>query len=886
MTTHGMTWDEDEGGARDENVWCSFPKNGVVHQATVKVFPWADSGAHAPGKVKLAVVFIEQLFRRAPCDDPKDLNTHRFLEKILGIPEFLDNALDLLIQEGLFKEKDGEGEEQDVVYDKHTDLVRNADALVEQLKDDPIMKIDEDSWDWLEGFNNTPAHQPIAWIADLTLDKLTSTTKDLTVYIDLALAVGPRGTEAIRVDTTSTFYAMVGAGTGGQLIQALTQFYYPAGQVAQVMQPGFLRGRLESFFIETKWPDPYDVTYSDLMQYPFDLPRRAAWKTATRQEWAAIIQERLKQAIVDFLPTLKQVFEDYLDNSSQLVREVQTLGDMLLTGGEGQKLPFWKILEVEAELCKLYGDLVRSEREAHQGTAEILEKLGERVRASRAHGSSSHAHMGLLDEEVRGPKPGQVVRAMADKSYSNLEAKLTEALQKGGTTNAERLTVIKKALTADSVLTKAVFFSAKGQRVTPYLSQSGADFLALLHGERHLGGLYLGLSLAYDEEEGGVPQGLKSFTYDDKETRHTFDFEWDQLDPLNNLILKLRGEEVGTEFQKYDESTLYHDGDMIRHVTELYGRKFECIGYPRSVPIEEGLSFRGFMLKIAKIQKLAVGLGGDEQKGAYAMIDDMMQRAYRAAAAAGKRCVYGPSPADKKLGAWLGSEESVVMELLETLEQMKDVATFRRRMGGMFSKKAPAAALHGFALAGQTKPTAPGGGKQLTPQDKRKAAKAALEAVKKTAGSPGGGGGRQPTKPGAGSPSNKRPNRSVEKGVFVYQDGKHSIGEQSAADHPEMTHISQRRQKASAQAKSLLPPSLEGERRPACDRQAHAPLEERRRLSRPPVTLMAHPCTGQRQRDWCRPCRLLVRHTPPTRREATQSTSMTWRSVSHLKARA
>ena len=489
-----MTWDEDEGGTRDENVWCAFPKNGVVHQATVKVFPWADCGAHTPGKVKLAVIFIEQLFRRAPCDDPKDLNTHRFLEKTLGIPEFLDNALDLLIQEGLFKEKDREGEEQDVVYDKHTDLVRNADALVEQLKDDPIMKIDENSWDWLEGFNNTQADQPIAWIADLTLDKLTTVTKDLTVYIDLALAVGPRGTQAIRADTTSTFYAMVGAGTGGQLIQALKQFYYPSGQATQAMQPGFLRGRLESFFIETKWPDPYDVTYSDLMQYSFDLPRRAAWKTATRQEWAAMIQERLKLAIVDFLPTLKQVFEDYLDNASQLVREVQSLGDLLLAGDEGQKLPFWKILEVEAELSKRYGDLVHSEREANQGTAEILEDLGVKIRAARAHGSSSHGPSGQHDEEVlRGPKPGQVVRAMADKSYSNLEVSLTEVLQKGGTTNAERLTVIKKALTADSVLPKAVFFAAKGQRVTPYLSQSGADFLALLHGERHLGGLYLGL---------------------------------------------------------------------------------------------------------------------------------------------------------------------------------------------------------------------------------------------------------------------------------------------------------------------------------------------------------------------------------------------------------
>ena len=44
-------------------------------------------------------------------------------------------------------------------------------------------------------------------------------------------------------------------------------------------------------------------------------------------------------------------------------------------------------------------------------------------------------------------------------------------------------------------------------------------------------------------------------------------------------------------------------------------------------------------------------MGADEQKGAYALIDDMVKRAYLAAAAACKRCVYGLSPADKKLSA-------------------------------------------------------------------------------------------------------------------------------------------------------------------------------------------------------------------------------------------
>ena len=780
MTTHGITWDEDEGGTRDQFVCCTFPLNGVVHKATVKVLNWTDCGAYAPGRVKIPVVFIEQLFRRAPCDDPNIMKNHRFVEKVLGIPEFLNEALELLIQEGLFKDKDEEGEEQDVVYERHDLLVRKADALVEQLKDDPIMKVDDSSMEWLESFDDRAVDRPIAWIANLTLEKLANPTNDLTVYIDISLTVGPRGTAANRIDTGSTFYAMVGAGEGGQVMQALKQFYYSPAQAAQPMDPSFLLGRVPTFFHDTTWPDPYNVTYTDHMRYPFDLPRRAAWKTATRQEWAAMVQDRLKYAIVDHLPTLHMIFMDYLDNASQLVREVQTLLDLMLTGDEGEKLPFWKIVDIEEELRRLYGDMVRSEREAHLSTAQIMEKLVGRIRASREHAHASHASsVGHTEEEVRGPKPGQIVRAMAEKSYSNLEVGLTEILQKPNTTNAEKLTVIKKALTADTILPKAVFFATKGQRISPYLSQSGSDFLALLHGERHMGGLYLGQSLAFDEEEGGVPHGLRNFRWDEKEVRHTFDFEWEQLSPLNNLILKLRGDEVGTQFRTYDESTLYHDGDMIKHVTDLLGRMFECIGYPRTVPIDAGLSFRDFMLKIGKLQKLSVALSTEEQKNAYARIDDLVKRGFVAAAAAGKRVVYGPSPADKMLHAWLGAEEVVVIETLETVDSAKEIVTWSRRMGGMFTNKAPAAALHGFALAGHPKPAGDKvlKTKHLTGKEKRAAAKAAIDASKQGKGGGGGGGGKQLTKPGAPSPGGKGgTNKSEVKGVHVYVDGKHSLG--------------------------------------------------------------------------------------------------------------
>ena len=49
MTSHGVEWDEDRGGPRNPENLISFPKDGMVHQSTVNVIPWADCGAHKVG---------------------------------------------------------------------------------------------------------------------------------------------------------------------------------------------------------------------------------------------------------------------------------------------------------------------------------------------------------------------------------------------------------------------------------------------------------------------------------------------------------------------------------------------------------------------------------------------------------------------------------------------------------------------------------------------------------------------------------------------------------------------------------------------------------------------------------------------------------------------
>ena len=71
------------------------------------------------------------------------------------------------------------------------------------------------------------------------------------------------------------------------------------------------------------------------------------------------------------------------------------------------------------------------------------------------------------------------------------------------------------------------------------------------------------------------------------------------------------------------------------------------------------------MAGLKRIHTFAVGLTADEQKGAFAMIDDYALRGMQAAADNAKRVILGPSPADRKLGVWLRADEAVVIELLD-----------------------------------------------------------------------------------------------------------------------------------------------------------------------------------------------------------------------------
>ena len=135
-----------------------------------------------------------------------------------------------------------------------------------------------------------------------------------------------------------------------------------------------------------------------------------------------MVQPILAKAIRKSLPTLAKTCMDFLDDAARLVREVQNLGDALLVMDSPPKLPFWKILEVEAILLKDYGDLIDSEVEAGGGSQELLAKVLDKAKLGHAHASKDVA--AASDDLMRGPKPGQLAPSMEGRGERGLEARV------------------------------------------------------------------------------------------------------------------------------------------------------------------------------------------------------------------------------------------------------------------------------------------------------------------------------------------------------------------------------------------------------------------------------------------------------------------------------
>ena len=318
-----MIFEEDLSGVRDQNNFIAFPVDSAFYKSTMKALAWQDCFNNNTGHRMVPGVIVESLFRRAPVADPDSLIIHGIMTKCLDVDGYLVGALDLLVTEGLLEKEDEDGNTEGREFESQDELQAAADKLVLDLQASPELQVDIGSFEWLEGFSNRPQDADVEWFNALTLKDLTSITKDLTVYIDLSLIVGPRSTEDARIDGAGTFRSIVGGPQGGQLGQAIKTYYY-AGQTAQQIPIHFILRRIASFSVDTQWPAVYFQHFPQMMDYAFDLTARAAWKTATRLQWVSLIDKKLPAAIQNHLPVHKLIFEDYIESGSggQLVREV------------------------------------------------------------------------------------------------------------------------------------------------------------------------------------------------------------------------------------------------------------------------------------------------------------------------------------------------------------------------------------------------------------------------------------------------------------------------------------------------------------------------------------------------------------------------------------
>ena len=137
-------------------------------------------------------MFIEKLMRKAPVQDPSTFNTDHFMTKCLDVERYLAPALGLLVEEGLLRQEDEEGDETLVHFADADEMYEAADALVVQLKDAPEMLVRPERLEWLNGYTNNSARAAnIEWFHGLTMDKVLR-EGDLQSYVALGLAVGPR----------------------------------------------------------------------------------------------------------------------------------------------------------------------------------------------------------------------------------------------------------------------------------------------------------------------------------------------------------------------------------------------------------------------------------------------------------------------------------------------------------------------------------------------------------------------------------------------------------------------------------------------------------------------------------------------------------------------
>lgn len=294
------------------------------------------------------------------------------------------------------------------------------------------------------------------------------------------------------------------------------------------------------------------------------------------------------------LPTLGKIFAATLDNTPLLIREITRLGEAALEGDPAQRLAFWRIDEVEKKVTKQCGGLVNEMSKGNKPATEIVSKVIELITPSQPvnpHGERPAVEEGT--EDTAAPKRGQVRRAMGEEAYATLEAKFLPKLMAPGQPDKDPLDLLSHCFNSKSLLPKAVLLHTPGMRISVYTQAS--DFLAFLADERHHMAHYIGQCAAYDEDLEKVHEDLTTFVLPEQQYELLRTFKWEQLDPLNHLVLAMGAEETGTIAAAHSQSKAYHFGDTLTKITRSMGKVFAALGYPKVVEPDEGVTYEAFI---------------------------------------------------------------------------------------------------------------------------------------------------------------------------------------------------------------------------------------------------------------------------------------------------
>mmetsp|Transcript_20395 Transcript_20395/g.50920 ORF Transcript_20395/g.50920 Transcript_20395/m.50920 type:complete len:587 (+) Transcript_20395:419-2179(+) len=565
-------YDENQGSTAHTECLLSMETDNNFYVATSGAMPWREPDDDAGDRMVVPSIFVESLLRKAPVANPSTLNGKGCLSSVLGLA-FINKWLSVLVDElHMIAAEDGDTESVRDFKD-FDELQLAADKCMERLTmsgdfPDHTVEVDDTSWDELEP---VPSRSELAWLEAVTLGMLCASTMSLEAYVDLVKIVGPHAIDADR--SRGQIHMVAGGGEGGQLVAVMKLYYLTPAQAAMPMAPEMLAYRVPDFLKETRWPTPYDVEFGDLRDYAFDLSARVMWSKASRLEWSALVHSKLNKALRR-MPMLSEVLDDFKDQSAQLVRDMERLGDAVLRGEQSVKRPFSRIMEVESYLRDNMAGLVAQSRAAGVDSTKLVDRIVELAQPATSGEKSQRDNDedGGRVPEIAPPKRGQIVRALGEASYAELERRYLGILLQEGQPDKDSRQLLADCFAARTVLTKAVLLATPGTRIATYTAHS--DFLALLQDERRAIPLYLGQCMAYDEMTDKVPKSLQVFALDPKEYELLRKFEWAKMDPLNSGVLKLRAAEIGGRFTHHDTRRMYHDGDLITHTASVFGQMF------------------------------------------------------------------------------------------------------------------------------------------------------------------------------------------------------------------------------------------------------------------------------------------------------------------------